>query len=145
MLRIFQKFVSRAVLAQKLLSPVKILSVRCFAKEDEYDKGMIKKYRYLQANRSPDINTFKKQLLFRSAHMGMKELELITSKYLQHNIDNMSYEDLVKFEEEVLLQDNMLLFNHILGNKQIKNLPKDCYIEKIKDFALKEKVLPDKE
>ena len=105
---------------------------RFFSIEDECDKVMVKNFR---SSRHPDVEIYKKQLLFRGSRMGQKELELIVHDYLLENMNKMSYKELVKFEEEILLSDNMILFNHILGVKKIKDLSNESYIYKVNEFA----------
>ena len=112
----------------------------------DYDKNVIRKYKHLQSDRHPDLVIYKKQLLYRASRMGQKELELIIANWLRHNMDKMTYEELNKFEDEVLLVDNMVLFNHLFGAKTIANLALDNYIHKVKDFAMqndKDKKLPE--
>ncbi len=107
--------------------------VRGFAQE--YDKDVIRRYRGMQSERHPDIEVYKKQLLFRASHMGQKELELIVHHWLKTHMSQLDYAGLIKFEEEVMLCDNIVLFNYILGSKPLSDLHPDHIIRKIKDFA----------
>ncbi len=131
MLRLVQKLAVCLFRQTQYIRPIQ--TARFFA--EEYDKNYIRKFKYLQSGRHPDLVIYKKQLLYRAAHMGQKELELIIEKWLRHSMDKMTYEQLAKFEDEVLLTDNMVLFNHILGDKLVPNLAEDSYLAQIKKFA----------
>mmetsp|Transcript_7039 Transcript_7039/g.6581 ORF Transcript_7039/g.6581 Transcript_7039/m.6581 type:complete len:83 (+) Transcript_7039:214-462(+) len=49
----------------------------------------------------------------------MKELEIIIGDWLEMNIDNMEYEDLSQFEEEVIQVENPILFQYLCDGKPL--------------------------
>ena len=105
--------------------------------QDDCDRLLVKNFR---SSRATNIEDYKKQLIYRGGRVGQKELEMIINEYLIVNMDNMKYEELVKFEEEVLMSDNMILFNYILGVKDVKGIDKGSYLVAVKEFAKQRKV-----
>ena len=49
----------------------------------------------------------------------MKELEIIIGDWVETNIDNLSYEDLEQFEEEVVQVENPILFRYFWNNMDL--------------------------
>ncbi len=47
----------------------------------------------------------RKRLLYQSHHRGTKEMDLVLGKFVQQNLNSMSYEQLKKFESLLALPD----------------------------------------
>lgn len=84
------------------------------------------------------INTYKKQLIFRSRNLGMKELDLLVGTWAAKHVPDLSYSECTRFEEEVLHMETPDL-SQILTEKVNDfdhwNFPKQHFLAKIKVFS----------
>jgi succinate dehydrogenase flavin-adding protein (antitoxin of CptAB toxin-antitoxin module) len=62
-------------------------------------------------------NILRKQLLFRSKNLGMKELDLLVGRWATINLSNLDHETLEQFNTEVLSKETPNL-NKILLSKE---------------------------
>ena len=53
--------------------------------------------------------------MYRAAHIGTKELEIVLADWLSMNMDNMSYEDLEEFDANVLDIENPQLQRNLMN------------------------------
>ena len=60
-----------------------------------------------QAGEDKDLR--KRKILYRSAHRGTKEMDLILGGYVARNIDNMTDAQLDEIEQIITLQDTDML------------------------------------
>ena len=81
----------------------------------------LKQANYVWSPRPKDLESFKKQTLFRWKHLGMKELEIIIGDWLDLNIEKMNYEDLDQFEEEVVQVENPVLYSYLCDAKPLND------------------------
>ena len=58
--------------------------------------------RHKYSQKPTDINGYKRQIIYRSVHIGTKELEIVLGDWLSLNIDKLSYADLEEFDANVL-------------------------------------------
>ena len=62
----------------------------------------------------------KKQIIYRSKHRGTKEMDILLGKFVEKNIAKLDEEDLIKLNEIMSLDDELLhqwYFNNIDNNK----------------------------
>ncbi|EGR29992.1 hypothetical protein IMG5_144660 [Ichthyophthirius multifiliis] len=65
----------------------------------------------------------------------MRELDLLISSYAKQNLKNFTYDECIKFNEDVLLHETPQLNKYLLGQEPY---PQDnVYIPKIIEFAIK--------
>ena len=81
----------------------------------------LKQANYICSPRPPTVDGFKKQVMFRCKHLGIKELEIIIGDWLELNIDKMEFDDLEQFEEEVIQVENPILFQYLCDNKPLND------------------------
>lgn len=53
----------------------------------------------------PDLEVLRKQLLFRSKNLGVKELDLLVGNWAKKNLQSMNDLELKQFNEEVLMKE----------------------------------------
>ena len=70
-------------------------------------------------NLSDDLNTAKKQVLWRIRNFGQLELEVLIGRWAQENINNMSINELSLFTHEILEKEVIELDGYFLKNKEI--------------------------
>ncbi|SCY81245.1 succinate dehydrogenase assembly factor 2 [Microvirga guangxiensis] len=58
---------------------------------------------------SADLDVRRKQILYRSWHRGMREMDLIMGRFADSEIGNLSDEDLAEFERLIEVTDRDLL------------------------------------
>jgi succinate dehydrogenase flavin-adding protein (antitoxin of CptAB toxin-antitoxin module) len=117
---------------------------RGFAKklsDDELTKQIENNYKKLyQAydHKPKDIQTFRKQLIFRSKNLGMKELDLLIGKWAESNVQSLKEDELLRFESEVLHLETPDLYKMLTGTRRDfdeLDYPKNHYLTLIKDFS----------
>ncbi len=64
-----------------------------------------------------NIETKRKRLIFRSAHRGTKEMDLILGSFADKNLQGFSEEELEQYEE-ILQQNDPDLYNWITGKQE---------------------------
>jgi len=77
----------------------------------------------------------KKQIIYRSKHRGTKEMDILLGKFVEKNIAKLDEEDLIKLNEIMSLDDELLhqwYFNNIDNNKIFNNK----ISQKLKKFIL---------
>tara|TARA_Y100000590_G_scaffold251374_1_gene282286 strand:+ start:287 stop:541 length:255 start_codon:yes stop_codon:yes gene_type:complete len=77
----------------------------------------------------------KKQIIYRSRHRGTKEMDILLGKFVEKNIAKLDEEDLIKLNEIMSLDDELLhqwYFNNIDNNKIFNNK----ISQKLKKFIL---------
>jgi antitoxin CptB len=58
---------------------------------------------------SADLDVRRRQILFRAWHRGMREMDLIMGRFADAQIDQLSDEELVDFEQLIEVTDRDLL------------------------------------
>lgn len=89
-------------------------------------------------NRPTCINTYKKQLIFRSRNLGMKELDLLVGTWAAKHVPDLSYSECIRFEEEVLHMETPDLSQFLtekVNDFEQWNFPKQHFLAKIKVFS----------
>lgn len=95
---------------------------------------------------STSLNSYRKQLLYRSKQRGWLEVDIILGSWASDNLNNMDKDKLVKYEK-ILNQDTTDIFDIIVKSKSVpQDLDKDLikniqnYSHKIDFSKLKEKL-----
>ena len=95
---------------------------------------------------STSLNSYRKQLLYRSKQRGWLEVDIILGSWASDNLNNMDKDKLVKYEK-ILNQDTTDIFDIIVKSKSVPHdLDKDLikniqnYSHKIDFSKLKEKL-----
>ena len=65
-----------------------------------------REHRHKFSTKPDDIDAFKRQVMYRSVHIGTKELEIILRDYLVMHFDKMSYAEVDQFDDEILSMEN---------------------------------------
>ena len=74
---------------------------------------------------------FIKKLLFRSAHRGTKEMDIVLGGYFKKNCNHLSQVDLIEFEKLLDFSDKILT-DYFVMNKPNVNLENINIVKKIK-------------
>lgn len=95
---------------------------------------------------STSLNSYRKQLLYRSKQRGWLEVDIILGSWASDNLNNMNEDKLIKYEK-ILNQDTTDIFDIIVKSKSVpQDLDKDLikniqnYSHKIDFSKLKEKL-----
>jgi succinate dehydrogenase flavin-adding protein (antitoxin of CptAB toxin-antitoxin module) len=85
-----------------------------------------------KSNLSADMETAKKQTFWRIRNIGQLELEFIVMKWYEKQ--NLSYDELKKFSEEVLEMENPEMNKYFV---QFEAVPENLiYTQKIQNYVL---------
>ena len=57
--------------------------------------------------------------MYRSSHIGTKELEIILSDWLKLNQDNLSYEDVEEYDHMILSVENPSLQRYLVNGEDV--------------------------
>lgn len=79
------------------------------------------------------LDNQRKRLLYRSAHRGMKEMDVLLGGYANEHLDFMSASDLQEFESLMDESDNDLM-NWILEREQVPDDRNSAILRKIIDY-----------
>ena len=81
------------------------------------------------------INSLKKKIKYRSEYRGIKEMDLLLSKFVNKYIDNFNYEELIDLYE-ILEKDDDIIFKWYLGSVDKKIFPENKVSNLLKKFKL---------
>ena len=62
--------------------------------------------RHKYSTKPAEVEGYKKQVVYRSTHIGTKELEIILGDWLYLNLKNMNYDEVEQFDMDVLDIEN---------------------------------------
>ena len=82
------------------------------------------------------INALKKKIKYRSEYRGIKEMDILLSKFVNKYIDTFNYDDLVKLYE-ILKNDDDKIFKWYSGIGYKDLLPLNNVSKLLKDFKIK--------
>lgn len=78
-----------------------------------------------------DTEIYKKKLMFRAWHRGMKELDLLMGTFAQSELVNLQGDELAQFERLIDSEDNDLL-NYFNGKEAVPDELAGSVFERIK-------------
>jgi antitoxin CptB len=81
-----------------------------------------------------DIESLRKQLLFRSKNLGVRELDLLVGAWASRNLRGLSEAQLHAFNEQVLRHETPDLLKKMLGQMPIEAC--EPLVGEIREFAL---------
>lgn len=82
-----------------------------------------------------NIDNLKKKILYRSAHRGTKEMDLLLSNFVKKYINSLNESELC--ELELLLNiDDEVLYKWYLNNERTTLIPENSITKKLKEFKL---------
>lgn len=84
-----------------------------------------------------NIDNLKKKILYRSAHRGTKEMDLLLSNFVKKYINSLNESELC--ELELLLNiDDEVLYKWYLNNERTTLIPENSITKKLKEFKLQD-------
>ena len=81
------------------------------------------------------INSLKKKIKYRSDYRGIKEMDILLSKFVNKYIDTFNYDDLVKLYE-ILKNDDDKIFKWYSGIGYKDLLPLNNVSKLLKEFKI---------
>tara|TARA_B100001123_G_scaffold352928_1_gene404712 strand:- start:53 stop:313 length:261 start_codon:yes stop_codon:yes gene_type:complete len=79
------------------------------------------------------INSLKKKIKYRSEYRGIKEMDLLLSKFVNKYIDNFNYEELIDLYE-ILEKDDDIIFKWYSDENENNTIKKNKVSKLLKDF-----------
>ena len=81
------------------------------------------------------INSLKKKIKYRSEYRGIKEMDILLSKFVNKYIDTLNYDDLVKLYEILKIDDDKIFkWYSGIGYKDL--LPLNNVSKLLKEFKI---------
>ena len=77
----------------------------------------------------------KKQIFYRSAHRGSKEMDILLGGFVEKYIQEFNDVDLKNLQELLLIEDEVL-YNWYFNKKASNDIPKNRISEMLKQFKL---------
>jgi antitoxin CptB len=68
---------------------------------------------------SSELGALRRQLVFRSKHLGVRELDLLVGTWADRNVHNLSETELYAFNTQVLKHETPDLLKKVLGQAEI--------------------------
>ena len=81
------------------------------------------------------INSLKKKIKYRSGYRGIKEMDILLSKFVNKYIDTFDYNDLLKLYE-ILKNDDDKIFKWYSGIGYKNLLPSNNVSKLLKEFKI---------
>lgn len=82
------------------------------------------------------INSLKKKIKYRSEYRGIKEMDLLLSKFVNKYINTFNYEELLNLYE-ILKIDDDIIFKWYSNLIDENTLPKNKISKLLKEFKIK--------
>ena len=77
----------------------------------------------------------KKQIIYRSAHRGSKEMDLLLGNFVKEHIDDFSDDDLKNLEQILFIEDE-ILYRWYFDKKDSDVIPNNKVSKMLRDFRL---------
>ena len=77
----------------------------------------------------------KKQIIYRSAHRGSKEMDILLGNFVKGHIDDFSDDDLKNLEQILFIEDE-ILYRWYFDKKDSDIIPNNKVSKMLKDFKL---------
>ena len=77
--------------------------------------------------------------MYRSSHIGTKELEIVLGDWLKLNQDKMSYQDVEDFDYQILSIENPSLQRYLINGEPIIEEHKCKYMDILMDYIVARK------
>ena len=77
----------------------------------------------------------KKQIIYRSAHRGSKEMDILLGNFVKEHIDDFADEDLKNLEQILFIEDE-ILYRWYFDKKDSDVIPNNKVSKMLKDFRL---------
>ena len=81
------------------------------------------------------INSLKKKIKYRSEYRGIKEMDILLSKFVNRYIDTFNFDDLEKLYE-ILKNDDDKIFKWYSEIENNNDIPKNDVSDLLKNFKL---------
>ena len=82
------------------------------------------------------INSLKKKIKYRSEYRGIKEMDILLSKFVNKYIDSFTYEELLQLYE-ILKIDDDIIFKWYSGIEESTIIPDNKTSKLLRQFRLK--------
>ena len=82
-----------------------------------------------------NIENLKKKILYRSAHRGTKEMDLLLSNFVKRYVNFLNETELCELES-LLNIDDEVLYKWYLNNEKTALVPENSITKKLKKFKL---------
>ena len=77
----------------------------------------------------------KKKIIYRSAHRGSKEMDILLGNFVKEHIDDFSDNDLKNIEQILFIEDE-ILYRWYFDKKDSDVIPNNKVSKMLKDFRL---------
>ena len=77
----------------------------------------------------------KKQIIYRSAHRGSKEMDILLGNFVKEHIDDFSDDDLKNIEQILFIEDE-ILYRWYFDKKESDAIPNNKVSKMLRDFRL---------
>ena len=77
----------------------------------------------------------KKQIIYRSAHRGSKEMDILLGNFVKEHIDDFSDNDLKNIEQILFIEDE-ILYRWYFDKKDSDVIPNNKVSKMLRDFRL---------
>lgn len=91
--------------------------------------------RHKYSTKPTDIEAYRKQIVYRSTHIGTKELEIILGDWLALNIAKMTYDELAGFDKDILDIENPQLQRYLVNGESLLPQHNSKYMKTMCDYV----------
>ena len=83
----------------------------------------------------PNKEILKKRIIYRSAHRGSKEMDILLGNFVKEHIDDFSDDDLKSLEQILFIEDE-ILYRWYFDKKDSDIIPNNKVSKMLKNFRL---------
>tara|TARA_B110000285_G_C14685552_1_gene406678 strand:+ start:169 stop:561 length:393 start_codon:yes stop_codon:yes gene_type:complete len=87
--------------------------------QDDIVPEIYREHRHRFSKQPEDLEAYKRQVMYRSSHIGTKELEIILSDWLKINQDSLSYKDVEEYDHQILSVENPSLQRYLINGEGV--------------------------
>ena len=115
-----------------------------FDAEYENDDGYsvpeaYRKHRDEYDERPEDLESFRKQLMYRCGRFGTKEIEIILTDWFKEHAAGLSYNELKQFDIDVLNMENPQMIRYLLSGEPLDGQHDNKFMRIIVEYVNKRK------
>ena len=78
-----------------------------------------REHRHRFSKQPSELGAYKRQVMYRSLHIGTKELEILLSDFLKINQDSMTYQDVEEYDFDILSIENPSLQRYLINGEPV--------------------------
>ena len=94
-----------------------------------------REHRHKFSQQPEDLDAYKRQVMYRCAHIGTKELEIVLRDWLLLNQHKLSYAEVEQFDQEIVSMENPQMQRYLINGEQVLPEHDTKYMRVLLDYV----------